>query len=286
MDDLDEFANNLRLDRVVPEKDAVARPFLKWVGGKTKLIPFLLDIFPKNVKRYYEPFIGGGAVFWHMSASGRFETATLNDWNVELVNTYKVVRDFPDELLKELARYPSVTLPTLTLTPIDWAARFIFLNKAGFNGLYRLNQKGKFNVPWGKNPDVQIYSESLIRACSAALNQFVTLSQGDFVSAVSKATEGDLVYLDPPYVPVSDTASFTGYTKEGFGLDDQYRVAALFKQLQEQGAAVVVSNSDTPEVRGMFEGYEMHQVPMRRNINSKGDSRGAVSELVIVSRKA
>lgn len=301
-DSLEDFAAGLALGSEKVQREVTARPFLKWAGGKAKLVPYLLELFPTKVKRYYEPFLGGGAVFWAMVAAGRFEAAALNDWNDELVTTYRVVRDFPDELvtfLEERVRSyqeaPEATfkawrnpdaLTRKTMGPVERAGRFIFLNKTAFNGLYRLNQKGEFNTPWGKYEHPAICNEALLRACSAALNRLVTISQGDFVKACEPANVGDLVYLDPPYVPVSETASFTSYTENGFTLNDQYRCVALFKELVERGVYVVLSNSDTPEVRAMFEGWEMHSVPMRRNINSDGAKRGPISELVVVGRRA
>ena len=301
-DSLEDFAEGLLAPEPKPLKPVIAKPFLKWAGGKAKLVPFLLDLFPAKVHRYYEPFIGGGAVYWSMAQAGRFEAAAINDWNDELVTTYRVVRDFPDDLiafLKDRAfaydqspeatfkawRKPD-TLMAKTMGPVERAGRFIFLNKTSFNGLYRLNQKGEYNTPWGKYENPPICNEALLRACSTALNKLVTISQGDFVAACETATRGDLVYLDPPYVPMSETANFTGYTENGFSLNDQYRCVALFKDLVERGVAVVLSNSDTHETRTMFEGWEMHSVPMRRNINSNGAKRGPVSELVVVGRRA
>lgn len=300
-DSLEDFASEFQLGPEKVSKQVVAKPFLKWAGGKAKLAPYLLELFPARVRRYYEPFLGGGSVFWAMAASGRFEAAALNDWNDELVTTYRVVRDFPTELIHFLhervesyRQAPEATFKTWqrpdaliqkSMGPVERAGRFIFLNKTAFNGLYRLNQKGQFNTPWGKYENPPICNEPLLRACSEALNKLVTISQGDFVTACETANEGDLVYLDPPYVPVSETANFTGYTENGFSLNDQYRCVALFKELAGRGVAVVLSNSDTPEVRAMFEGWEMHSVPMRRNINSDGAKRGPVSELVVVGRR-
>lgn len=297
-DSLEAFAAGLTFT-APPQPTAIeARPFLKWVGGKAKLVTALVDLFPRRVRRYYEPFLGGGALFWTLAEAKRFEAASLNDWNDELVTTYRVVRDFPEDLirhLEDMARNyktaPEATFkawkdPPAPLGPVERAARFVFLNRTGFNGLYRLNGSGKYNVPWGKYPNPAICNAPLLRGCSMALNQLVTITRGDFADACKDAGDGDLVYLDPPYVPVSETSNFTSYTEQGFSLDDQYRVAALFKQLHARGCAVLLSNSDTPEVRALFAGYEMHAVPMRRNVNSKGDGRGPIDELIIVSRRA
>ena len=279
---------------------AQARPVIKWVGGKTQLLPTLLDIFPKRARTYYEPFIGGGAVFFALAAAGRFEQAVLNDQNAELVNLYRVVRDFPEELMAwlsarearyeqapaavyEATRNPDALMAKEMSDPIAQAGRFIFLNKAGFNGLYRVNRSGDFNVSWGKKLVVRTHDPENIRACAEVLNG-VTLRQGDFADVCQTAGEGDLVYLDPPYVPLTPTSSFTSYTKDGFGLQDQQRLVRLVEELTERGAAVVVSNSDTPLTRELYGDFEIHEIQARRNANSKGDRRGPVGELIVVNR--
>lgn len=277
-----------------------AKPFIKWAGGKTKLLPTLLDIFPPKVHGYYEPFMGGAAVFYAMTAAGRYERAFLNDWNKDLVNVYRVVRDFPEELMAflrsreqsyeaapktmyEAYRNPNEVLADLWKGPVERAGRFIFLNKSCFNGLYRVNKKGKFNVPWGKKLKVTSFDEANIRACSEALNGTIRLGEGDFEAAVETAQPGDLVYFDPPYVPLNPMANFTSYTEVGFGLAEQQRLARLYRQLSDRGVSVVLSNSDTPLVRDLYQGFEMHEIQVTRAINSKGDGRGAVGELIVVS---
>jgi DNA adenine methylase len=279
-----------------------AHPVIKWAGGKTQLIPTLLSLFLKKPHTYYEPFLGGGAVFFEMAARKKFERAVLNDQNADLVNVYRVVRDFPDDLMEALTRleqtyvtspqetYASIRTPEGDMArrlegPVGRAARFIFLNKAGFNGLYRVNRKGDFNVPWGKRERVKTFEKDNIRACQDALNGAVSLLNGDFVDAVPAAKEGDLVYLDPPYVPLNPTSSFTTYTQEGFGLKDQQRLALCFRELTERGVAVVLSNSDTPLVRQLYEGFEIHPIQVKRAINSKGDKRGPVGEVIVVNRR-
>lgn len=272
-----------------------ASPWIKWVGGKTKLIPTLLDLFPKKIGTYIEPFIGGGSVYYAVAAEKRFEAAIINDWNAELVGTYKVVRDFPDRLMTELryleteyvgspeaVYYAWRAKDPKTLTPVELATRFIFLNKAGFNGLYRVNQKGGFNSPWGKRLKVNTFNEENIHACARALGGSLTIRQGDFSAAVAGAKPGDCVYFDPPYVPLTPTASFTNYTSVGFGLKDQQRLAQLFKELASKGVRVVLSNSDTPFVRDLYAGLTIHSVMMKRAINSNGEKRGAVGEVLVV----
>ena len=276
-----------------------ARPFIKWVGGKTQLLPRLLEQFPKTIKTYYEPFLGGGSVFWALAAEGRFERAILNDWNAELINAYRVIRDEPENLIEQLKIYaesyrkdPKGTFesvrawypPHTDIIAASRAARTIFLNKTCFNGLYRVNKKGGFNSPFGKYENPTICDEENIRACSAGLAKAGSLHVGDFASVLDDAGPGDLVYFDPPYVPVSATSDFTSYTSSGFNLRDQERLAAMFSELSERGVSVVLSNSDTQVVRDLYAGFEVHSVDARRAINSKGAKRGPVKEVIVVSR--
>jgi len=282
----------------------VAHPFLKWVGGKTQLLPHLLELFPRRAKTYYEPFLGGGAVFFALAAEGRFDRAVLSDFNRDLVDVYRVVRSFPDDLMRLLrdieADYvadPSKTYSKwkrlddpglaakLTKRPTSRAARFIFLNKAGYNGLYRVNRKGGFNVPWGKRSKVATFEQENLRACSKVLDRLASLQDGDFESILADAREEDLVYLDPPYVPKSPTSSFTSYTGAGFGQREHERVARVFRELVDRGCYVLASNADVSIVRDLYQGFEMHTVPARRSINRKGDGRGPVDELIIVGRR-
>jgi DNA adenine methylase len=272
-----------------------ARPFCKWVGGKNQLLPELLKHFPEVIDTYFEPFLGGGAVFFTLAAEKRFQRALLNDWNAELVNAYVSVMNSPADLMAvlltieeeykespEKVYYKWRAEDPKTLLPLAAAARFIFLNKAGFNGLYRVNSKGGFNTPWGKREKVTTFDAENILACSAALLKNVTLNQGDFADVLSFAKEVDFVYLDPPYVPVTLTANFTSYTSVGFGLKEQERLAGVFKKLSEKGVKVVLSNSDTQVVRDLYAGFTIHSVQARRAVNSKGSSRGPVGEVIVV----
>jgi DNA adenine methylase len=278
---------------------ATAHPFVKWAGGKAQLLTALSEILPQKIGTYYEPFVGGGAVFFALAVQGRFGAAVLNDTNQELMDAFKVIRDFPDELIANLkdrndaykaspdsAYYNWRHTDPKTLDPVARAARFIALNKTGFNGLYRVNKKGEFNVPIGKYENPRICDETNLRACSELLNRVPnTLHTSDFVNAVEGAEPGDVVYFDPPYLPLSATANFTTYTPDGFGLDDHHRLAALFKLLVEKGVSVILSNSDTEITRALYAGFEIHPVQAKRNINSKGDKRGAITELIIVGRE-
>lgn len=275
---------------------AEARPFIKWAGGKSQLLEPIRELIPAKIRTYFEPFLGGGAVFFSLAAEGRFGRAILNDWNAELIDAYRIVRDFPGDLVPKMAQlkedYQADPEPTFyrerardpqQLSPLERAARFLFLNRTAFNGMYRVNKKGEYNVPWGRYKNPAILNEPLLRACSAALAE-TTLRQGDFAAGTKGAKKGDFVYFDPPYVPINDTSNFTSYTSDGFGLDDQYRLAALFRLLVDRGVGVALSNSDTEVVRELYKGFEIRQIMARRNINSKGDGRGPVPELLVVGR--
>ena len=282
---------------------AVAHPFLKWVGGKTQLLPHLLDLFPRKARTYYEPFLGGGAVFFALAAEQRFERAVLSDFNRDLVDAYRVVRGFPEDLMRllrdielaygadpegvyELWKTPPPELAAkLVKRPLSRAARLIFLNKAGFNGLYRVNRKGGYNVPWSKKTKVRTFAEKNLVACSEVLDRWASLRHGDFESMLSGAGHEDLVYLDPPYVPKNVTSNFTAYTGAGFGQAEQQRLARVFRELVGRGCYVVASNADLPVVRELYAGFELHTVEARRNVNRKGDGRGPVGELIIVGRR-
>lgn len=268
-----------------------AKPFIKWVGGKTQLLNEILSCLPEKISTYYEPFIGGGALFFRLANEGRFERAVINDWNFELVTVYQVIQDFPGDMMGQLALIPysreefnrQRELDPMQLCAIKRAARMIYLNKTGFNGLYRVNKSGKFNVPFGKfSKPPTVFDPENIRACSAVL-QGVQISQGDFADAVKEAKQGDFCYFDPPYVPLNPTSDFTSYTSIGFNIKEQERLAQLCRDLSARGVRVVASNSNTQVVRDLYHGFEIREVMARRNVNSKGDKRGAIAELLMVS---
>lgn len=282
----------LRLE-IQSEKPLVkAGPLLKWAGGKTQLLPELDKAFPERCGTFFEPFIGGASVFFHMANESRFERAAINDWNPEIVNLYEVVQYEPEYLMAEIDQFMSHGLTeekyyecrSLEVNQLDRvvaAARTLYLNKLGFNGLYRQNKKGQFNVPWGKKSKATVYVRENVRACSEVL-QDVRVTQGDFALCTQEAKPGDLVYMDPPYVPLTDTSNFKSYTKDGFTLEDQERVRNEFARLAGLGVHVVASNSDTPVIRELYEGFDIRTVQARRNINSKGGKRGPVNEVLVV----
>lgn len=281
----------------VEPKRRPAKPFVKWAGGKSALVPTLKSILPAKIHTYFEPFLGGGALFFALAQEERFQRAALNDCNVELMDTYRTIRAFPDAFTKALASLKTEYLASPqevylrerardpeALSPFDRAVRFVFLNKTGFNGLYRVNKKGGFNVPFGRYDNPRIADTANIKACAEVLSQFVVLTSQDFETATSGATPGDAVYFDPPYVPLTPTANFTAYSPGGFGLTEQKRLAQTFRDLADAGVAVVASNSDTKIVRELYEGFEIHEVKARRSINRDGGKRGPVGELIIVGR--
>ncbi|MGI8925163.1 MAG: DNA adenine methylase [Tepidiformaceae bacterium] len=272
-------------------------PFLKWAGGKGKAAAAILAAAPAAMRCYHEPFLGGGAVFFALRAARYAGPARLADANGELVECYTVVRDQPEDLVTELralaGRYLAVDeaarralyYEVRAQTPVSSvarAARLIFLNRTCYNGLYRVNAAGRFNVPHGRYANPRILDEAGLRAASAAL-QRTELACEDFGQACARARAGDFVYLDPPYQPLSRTASFTSYTSGSFGPPEQERLRDAFESLARRGVAALLSNSDHPEVRRLYagRGYTVATTPMSRAINSVGSGRSAVDELLI-----
>lgn len=275
----------------------MARPFLKWAGGKTQLLPQLRAAMPPHIQTYYEPFLGGGALFFALQREGRFERAVLSDSNAELIAVYAQVRDEVEELIEALAvhqrKYRAASdradyyyrirgkRPTCG---VGAAARLIFLNKTCFNGLYRVNSRGEFNVPHGSYVNPKICDADGLRSAAAAL-QGVELRTADFAEAMAAAQVGDFAYCDPPYVPLSETASFTSYTAADFGPAEQQRLAAVAAEARGRGVDVLLSNSGHPEVAQLYReaGFRLETVEAARAINSNGAERGAVREYLIQS---
>lgn len=270
------------------------KPFLKWAGGKRKLAPFIVDLMPPKINTYYEPFIGAGALYCELHNLNKFQNSIISDINEDLINAYQVLKFNPNALLSHLSNldYEYIKKPketflkerdidVATLDTAKRAARFIFLNRTCFNGLYRVNKKGKFNVPWGKYLNPSIVQKDLLLDFSNKLQNTVILNV-DFEAAVASAKPGDLVYFDPPYIPI-DEQSFTKYTKDGFTIDDHERLANCFADLAKRGVTVMLSNSDTALTKKLYSDFNMHKVYSSRSINCKPDGRNPVSELIICS---
>ena len=264
------------------------RPFLKWAGGKGQLLEQLRPLLPPRIEgRYFEPFVGSAALFFAL----RPAAATLSDANRELVDCYRAVRKRVSDVIAALksheyeeSRYYMVRgqQPADLDLPAR-AARTIYLNKTGYNGLYRVNRAGRFNVPFGRytNPGFRS-AESIenLRACSRVLRS-ASLAVRDFGEVASHARRGDFVYFDPPYVPLSDTSDFTSYVPGGFGQPEQERLAAVFAELSRAGVQAMQSNSDTPAVRALYARYRIDTVTASRSINSRATHRGKVREVVV-----
>lgn len=274
-----------------------AKPFLKWAGGKRALLSRLVASLPGTFRNYHEPFLGGGALFWELANRKRrgllsFEQAYLSDSNADLMLTYRVVRDDLQGLiarLKELRQrhsrehyYRIRALKSETLSPVERAARFIYLNKTCYNGLYRVNRAGQFNVPMGSYKNPRIFDALELQAASATL-QAVSLRCADFTTVLEYAQEGDFVYFDPPYVPLSATSSFTSYTRGDFGPQEHARLAQVFRELDARGCLLMLSNSDTPYTRELYREYHCLNVYAPRAINTNPRGRGKIPELLVLN---
>lgn len=277
--------------RRAPALLPVPRPFLKWAGGKGQLLPELLTRVEQAGPpgTYHEVFVGGGALFFELRRRGLIPgRVVLSDANPNLVNVWWAVRDHVDALVARLRVLAEAVdeesyyrvREEQPEDPIDRAARVIYLNKTCFNGLYRENSKGRFNVPFGRNANPTVCDERNLRACAAALRDVEILCTG-FGSLPERVAAGDLVYLDPPYVPLSASSSFTRYAKDDFGPEDQARLAAIFGELGSQGVRAILSNSAAPAVRTHYAGWRVEEVLATRNVNRDAAGRGAIAELMV-----
>lgn len=278
------------------QRNELVQPFLKWAGGKRQLLPELRKFVPKKFGRYFEPFIGAGAVLFDLQPS----KATINDANLELIKCYKAIRENPEALIAITQKYrydkdEFYRLRALDREPdfskrsdLERASRIIYLNKTCFNGLFRVNSQGQFNVPFGDYTNPRIIEPAVIRAVSRYLNSAeVQILQGDFECAVKAAKKGDFVYFDPPYDPLSDTSSFTGYSLDSFDRKQQERLRNLCVELDDRGCQVLASNSATPfirEIYGSVGRFSIIEVEANRNINSVGTGRKKINELLIFNK--
>ena len=271
-------------------------PILKWAGGKRQLLSELTRRLPERWDTYFEPFIGGGALLVELANRGRLGRAVIGDMNPELVNLYRVVKRDPEELSRALSdakfqnneesfrrlRSEFNALIGTRKHPVDRAALLVYLNKHSYNGLWRVNRKGHYNVPFGKYARLNLPSSQNLEKFSRML-EGVTLMHADFGRIVRTAKRGDFVYLDPPYHPLSKTACFTDYTTGGFSFEDQKRLAAVFRRLSDKGVRLMLSNSSMPEITDLYSGFSIHTVTARRFINCNGRKRSGVSELIVTN---
>jgi DNA adenine methylase len=268
-------------------KETSPRPFLKWAGGKSRLIQQYIPYFPKSYKNYYEPFLGGGAVFFYLQPTA----AILTDINAELINTYCCVRDCVEELICLLKEhkirhnkdYYYNIRNNSGGTDIEKAARLIYLNKTCFNGLYRVNSQGKFNVPLGKYENPNICPDALLRTASEALSTS-KIKHTNFIDVLNYATNSDdFIYFDPPYYPVSETSYFTAYSTYRFAKEQQVELKDVFEKLAERGVKVMLSNSDCEFIRNLYNSFNIHTISASRAINSNAKKRGKITELLVTS---
>ncbi len=277
------------------ETNSLVSPVVKWAGGKRQLLGDIKSNLPKEGEKskvtYYEPFIGGGAVLFFLQP----RKAVINDTNEELINLYRVVKNNPIELIEDLKKHINKEEYYYKIRSIDRnkneyqklsdvrrASRIIFLNKTCYNGLYRVNSMGEFNTPFGsyKNPD--IVNEHKIWAVNKYFNDNeIKILNTDFEAALEDSSNGDFVYLDPPYDPVSESANFTSYTRNGFDRDDQIRLKNLCDKLDRKGVRFMLSNSSTDFIENLYSAYKISRINAKRHVNSRAEKRGEVKELLI-----
>ena len=278
----------------IQRTNKLVTPVVKWVGGKRQLLPEIKKYFPKKFNTYFEPFVGGGAVLFELQP----KNAIVNDINKELIDLYSVIQNNVEELIdklsdtdtysntsecyyriRELDREPQ---KYNKLTGIDRAARILYLNKTCYNGLYRVNSIGEFNSPFGSYKNPNIVNEITLRAVNKYFNEAnIKFLNCDFEKAVKNAKKGDFIYFDPPYAPISKTSNFTGYNENGFGENEQIRLQKLCDTLDKKGIKFLLSNSDCEFIRELYSNYNIVTIKAKRAINSNGNNRGNVSEVLI-----
>ncbi|MGB0880933.1 MAG: DNA adenine methylase [Polaribacter sp.] len=272
------------------KKNKLISPFLKWVGGKRQLMPAIKELIPKNYSNYYEPFIGGGAVLFNLQP----KKAVINDFNKELINVYKTIKENPEALISDLKTHKNESdyfydLRALdreenfkNLSTIKKASRVIYLNKTCYNGLYRVNNSGEFNSPFGRYKNPNIVNETTIKAVSKYLNTSdITILNNDFEEALKGIKKESFVYFDPPYDPVSTSSNFTGYVQGGFDIYEQVRLKDLCDTLDKKGVKFLLSNSATQFIEDLYKDYKISYVKANRSINSNGKKRGEIDEVLI-----
>ncbi len=273
-------------------KSAFAVPtFIKWAGGKTQLLEQFSELYPEDFNNYHEAFLGSGAVFFQIKQLFKPTRSFLSDTNEELIRTFVSVRDYPEELIELLIEHKEKDNNreyfneqrerfNIMRHGLEKSSIFIYLNKTCFNGLYRVNADGKFNVPFGKYKNPAIVNEEKIRKASAFL-QGANLYATSFTSILQRARKNDFVYFDPPYFPLNKTANFTGYQKDGFFEKEQRHLAEVFEALDKRGVKVMLSNSDMPLIKELYDDFDIVNVRARRAINCIGTKRGKINEIVV-----
>lgn len=269
------------------------KPIVKWAGGKTRLIKHISPLIPESINRYIEPFFGGGAIFLRVDA----KKYLINDINNELMNLYKVVKENPDSLIKELKKHVKNDNKEYFLRIREWdkkidfnkidsvkrAGRFVYLNKTVFGGLYRVNSDGYFNVPYAENINgKEILNEQNLKLWSEKLSKNVVMKSKDFEKIIDSAKEGDFIFCDPPYFEWSKTANFTSYTKDGFSIDDQKRLKDSLMRASDRGAKFMITNSGTEEVKNFYKGLNLKKIDVVRTIAASKRKTG-YSEYIITN---
>ena len=265
--------------------------FVKWAGGKKQLIEQFKPFFPSKINRYLEAFVGGGAIAFHILKNHKPKEVIISDINGELINTYQIIKDDVESLIKELNKLKQIhnkeeyykirAVDPKSISPLKRASRFIYLNKTCFNGLYRVNSRGGFNVPIGSYKNPSIVNEEELRQISKLLKN-TDLKVANFEDCLKWAKEGDFVYFDPPYYPLNK-ASFTTYTKDKFLEEEQKKLKEVFEKLDKKGCKVMLSNSDTQFIKELYKDYNISIVKASRMINSDASKRGKINEIVVTN---
>lgn len=280
--------------KTIRKSQTTLQPFTKWTGGKRQLLPVIKSLMPDNYNSYFEPFIGGGALFFDLSP----DKAVINDFNNELMNCYQQIKKHPQKLIELLTKHQENNSKEYYLelravdrdnrinkmTDVERAARIMYMLRVNFNGLYRVNSKNQFNVPYGRYKNPKIVDSDLILSISQYLNKNnIEILTGDFEKAVEDVGAGDFIYFDPPYIPLSETSAFTSYTHEGFSYEEQVRLRDVFRKLDKKGAYVMLSNSSSPLVEELYKGFNIHKVEAIRTNGAKASSRGKISEIIVTN---
>ena len=284
----------MSLDTNVKLKYYNLQPFTKGTGGKRQLLGELRSYMPETYGRYFEPFVGGGALFFDLAP----EKAVINDFNEELINAYRQIKNNPAELINLLIKHKENNSKDYYLelrsadrdgrisrmTGVERAARILYMLRVDFNGLYRVNSKNQFNVPYGRYKNPKIVDVDLLYQISEYLNENdIEILQTDFAEAIKDAQTGDFVYFDPPYIPLNETSSFTSYTHEGFSYEEQVRLRNTFKELTERGVYAMLSNSSSPLVEELYKDFNIYFVEAQRTNGAKSSSRGKISEIIVTN---